>query len=155
MRDLLRIDDCLGRHRHEKQLNTEVVELPLEVLDGRQRIGILGTPRPGDHCRLRAPEAPHTDVPQLRAEEQPPIEPSHANPLRGFGVARQSTQFGAERADQVVDVRPTAPCVPHGRRQDGHRGDGDALVPRSVAQGDILTCAHVVLPPADVLSPSG
>ena len=35
VRDLLRKDDRFGRHRHEEQLNTEVVELALEVLDGR------------------------------------------------------------------------------------------------------------------------
>ena len=131
----------------------DIGELALEILDGRQRVGILGPPRPGDRRRVGAPEAPKTEVPQLRAEEHPSIAPCHANPIRGFSIARQSGQIGAEWVDQLVDVRPAAPGVQQGQRQGGHRRDRDVRHPGHLRRATSWCLHKSWLPPQDVEPP--
>ncbi len=118
---LVRVDDRLGRHGQEQQLDASAVELRLEVQDGRKWIGVGRLGRAAHFDGLGAPELAGAQMAQLGGQKQPAVPPNHR---RGFRLFRGGGFRGTPRAEGGRE----GGCRPNRRHEDGSGGRqcGDA-----------------------------
>ena len=94
--DLLRVNLGLRRHGDNDQRNPALLELLVEIEDRRQRVRLVGFRRAADLRRVRAPEFPHREHPQLGGHEIPAANPDEGPGVVFFEGGNLRREAGAE-----------------------------------------------------------
>ena len=124
-RQLVGVDDGLGGHRHDEQVDAGRVEARREVENARQRIG-RGRPARAAHLGgPRPPECSERHVAQLGGEEQPVAAAAHRGDAGLLGAGGQRPRDLPEGCRRVGRGRRSAGRA-GGEGGRGERSGGDA-----------------------------